>query len=249
LESLERGAHVINVSAGQFTPSGEAHPILADAVRVCIESRVLIVASVGNEGCDCLHVPGALPSVLSVGAMDENNEPLEFSNWGKIYQTQGILAPGENIPVAEVGGGVIHATGTSYATALVSGVASLLLSIQLKKGDLPDPLAIRTALLRSAAGCKQQPTTDCQKLLAGRLNAGGAIHIILREGNAMPGPESSGVDSHTSEPLLENRLLPSLPLKQSLRRKTEITLLGVRQFPVYTPLPAVVVARVLSHRS
>ncbi len=84
---------MINVSGGQFSPSGTAHPILADAVRACAASGVLIVAAAGNQGCDCLHIPGALPSVLAVGAMDAGGNPLPFSNWGDVYESQGILAP------------------------------------------------------------------------------------------------------------------------------------------------------------
>ncbi len=58
LQAVQAGANIINVSGGQFSPSGTAHPILADAVRTCAESGVLIVAAAGNQGCDCLHIPG-----------------------------------------------------------------------------------------------------------------------------------------------------------------------------------------------
>jgi len=30
-------------------------------------------------------IPGGLPSVLTVGAMDNRGDPLEFRNWGEIY--------------------------------------------------------------------------------------------------------------------------------------------------------------------
>ena len=84
-----------STSAGvKFSPSGTAHPILANAVRDCASRGVLIVAAAGNDGCECLHIPGALPSVLAVGAMDSTGGPLRFSNWGTRYLTQGILAPG-----------------------------------------------------------------------------------------------------------------------------------------------------------
>jgi len=153
LQALQAGAHVVNVSGGQFSPSGTAHPILADAVRACAASGVLIVAAAGNQGCDCLHIPGALPSVLAVGAMDARGEPLPFSNWGNVYQSQGILAPGANILVASSTGGTTTSSGTSFATAIVSGTAALLLSLQLKRGQKPDVAAVRQALLTSALGC------------------------------------------------------------------------------------------------
>ena len=67
-EGVAAGAHIINVSAGQLVPDGIAEPELAEAVHACSSAGVLIVAAVGNDGCDCLHVPAALPCVLAVGA-------------------------------------------------------------------------------------------------------------------------------------------------------------------------------------
>jgi len=97
MQAVQEGAHIINISGGELSPSGTAHPLLADAIRDCASRGVLIVGAAGNEGCDCLHIPGALPSVVAVGAMNAGGEALDFSNWGENYQTQGILAPGENI--------------------------------------------------------------------------------------------------------------------------------------------------------
>lgn len=60
-----------------------------------------------------LHVPASFPTVLAVGAMDDQGKPIDFSNWG--YNNQGILAPGENILGAKLGGGTQHLSGTSFA--------------------------------------------------------------------------------------------------------------------------------------
>src|SRR5207247_1268487 len=84
------GAHVVNISGGQFAPSGGAHPLLADAVRSCTSRGILVVAAAGNDGCDCLHLPAALPNVLTVGALDRAGRPLAFSNWGAAYRSHGI---------------------------------------------------------------------------------------------------------------------------------------------------------------
>ncbi|MEX2120218.1 MAG: PatA/PatG family cyanobactin maturation protease [Pirellulales bacterium] len=178
LQVLQAGAKIINISGGQFSPSGTAHPVLTDAVRTCVQNGALIVAAAGNQGCDCLHIPGSLPSVLAVGAMNAQGDPLPFSNWGSAYQAQGILAPGENILVAVPGGRTDTGSGTSFATPIVTGVAALLLSLQLKRGQRPDAAAVREALLRSALGCDFQPTAECERLLAGRLDVNGAVSII-----------------------------------------------------------------------
>src|SRR5262249_25814818 len=36
LQAAQQGVHLINISSGQFAPSGAAHPLLADAVRECV---------------------------------------------------------------------------------------------------------------------------------------------------------------------------------------------------------------------
>jgi hypothetical protein len=179
-QAVQRGAHVINISGGQFSPSGTAHPLLADVIRDCASRGVLIVAATGNDGCACPHVPAALDSVLAVGAMDARGEPLRSSNWGDFYGFHGILAPGAAILGAEAGGDTALGTGTSYATAVVSGAAALLLCLQRKSGRQPSPPLVREALLRSALGCDYQPATDCRRLLAGRLNVTGAVSFLTR---------------------------------------------------------------------
>lgn len=183
------GAHIINVSSGQPSETGEAHPLLAAAVEHCAENGILIVAAAGNDGCACLQVPGALPAVIAVGAMTGDGEPAEFSNWGDRYQSQGILAPGVSVLGAEAGNGTIALTGTSYAAAIVSGVAALLMSLQLKLGEEPDALIVRRALLDSARGCEAQPAADCRQVLAGRLDVRGAVQRLKSRGNAMSGFE------------------------------------------------------------
>ncbi|MCB9937506.1 MAG: S8 family serine peptidase [Planctomycetaceae bacterium] len=178
------GANVINISGGQFSSRGEASPELQAAIAECGED-VLIVAAAGNNGCDCLHVPGALPSVLAVGAMNAEGRPLPFSNWGEAYRDQGILAPGERILGASGDGGVKAQSGTSYSTPIVSGVAGLLLSLQQKLGIVPNAESIRNAILESTHGCDPQTETECERVLAGRLNVSGSLSAVTRGANTM----------------------------------------------------------------
>lgn len=180
-QSVEHGANVINISGGELSPSDEPHPLLANAVRLCAENGVLIVAAVGNDGCECLQVPAAVPSALAVGAMDAQGLPLDFSNWGEAYQTQGILAPGENILGAAPGGDVTVKSGTSYATPIVSAIAALLLCIQQQSGHQPNPHAVRSAILRSALPCYPHEALDCRRYLVGGLNTAGAHALLIGE--------------------------------------------------------------------
>jgi cyanobactin maturation PatA/PatG family protease len=188
-QAVVEGAHIINISGGELTPTGDPDPLLAQAIRTCSESGVLIVAAAGNDGCACLHVPAAVPSVLAVGAMDKTGSVLDFSNWGPAYQEQGILALGQDIKGAVPGGGTARKTGTSFATPVVTGIAALLMSAQLRRGEKRDGAKVRAAILESADSGDLRAEKDRQRMLAGRLNvtaaramlAAGAAAVIAAE--------------------------------------------------------------------
>lgn len=178
-QAVNAGAHIINISGGQLTDEGEAEGWLKRSVQLALENNVLIVAAAGNDGCACLHVPAALPAVLAVGAMDDKGEPIAFSNWGETYQQQGILAPGKDILGAQPGGGTIRLSGTSFAAPFVTGVAALLLSLQIQRGETPDPQKVRAAILHSALPCTPADTTDASRCLAGKINIPGSLEYLF----------------------------------------------------------------------
>lgn len=178
IQAVDKGAHVINISGGELTSSSQPHPLLVNAIQKCKKNNVLLIASVGNDGCQCLQVPASIPSTLAVGAMSAQGKPLDFSNWGKAYQTQGILALGQDILGARPGGGTTTRTGTSFATPIVSGIAGLLLSVQQQQGLKPSASEVRTALLSSANACQPHAALDCRRYLVGTLNVTSALNII-----------------------------------------------------------------------
>ncbi len=180
-QAVNAGAHIINISGGQLTDEGEAEGWLQRSVQLALDNNVLIVAATGNDGCECLHVPASLPAVLAVGAMDEHGKPIAFSNWGESYQNQGILAPGENILGAQPGGGTVQLSGTSFATPLVTGVAALLLSLQIQRGETPNPQKVRDAILKTALPCTPSDTTDVRRCLVGKLNIPGSLEYLFGE--------------------------------------------------------------------
>jgi cyanobactin maturation PatA/PatG family protease len=180
-QAVEQGASVINISGGQLASSAESDQLLANAIRLCQDNNVLIVAAAGNDGCECFHLPAALESVLAVGAMDAQGNPIGFSNWGEPYQNRGILAIGESVLGATVGGGTLARTGTSFATPLVSGVVALLLSIQHQRGQERNPHSVRDAIIRSALPCNQTNGLDSRRCLAGTLNIAGAYTLTTKE--------------------------------------------------------------------
>lgn len=193
-QAVAEGAHIINVSGGQRSPTDEADSMLERALTLCKNNNVLVVAATGNDGCECLHVPAAVSSVLAVGAIGPDGEPLEISNWGQAYRSNGVLAPGQDIVGAAPGGGTASMTGSSFATPVVSGIAALLLSLQAGLGQPLDPTAARAAILHSAVPCEPRASPACCRYLAGTLNIAGALTSI-KEGVATTVTNPDAVDT------------------------------------------------------
>jgi hypothetical protein len=167
--AVARGADIINISAGQFEPSGTSELVLAEAAQRAREAGVIILAAAGNDGCDCLHVPAALPDVIAVGALDRAGMPLGISNWGEGYRGHAVMAPGEAIPTASLPDGIEPRTGTSFASAIASGTAALLLS-EFRKRAIPDAANWVRAGLTSAVEPGAQPLTgEPQRWIGARL--------------------------------------------------------------------------------
>ncbi|HUG92263.1 MAG TPA: PatA/PatG family cyanobactin maturation protease [Planctomycetaceae bacterium] len=212
VRAVNHGARIINISGGQLETTGEPEPALRDALRLCAAEDVLIVAAAGNDGCECLHLPAADPSVLVVGAMDAGGEPLALSNWPESYRDRGLLAPGEAIVGAAPGGGTIALAGTSFAAAIVSGVAALLMSIQRQRGQRVSAHAVRQALLDGAVGCDESPTADCRRLLAGRLSVERALAHIISPTHVTTEAETAmaeHIDSSAQSPVRSSNRLGS----------------------------------------
>jgi cyanobactin maturation PatA/PatG family protease len=210
LQALELGAHLINISAGQLVQQHEPRPVLsqelAAALAQCARRNVLVVAAAGNEGCECLHVPAGVPGVLAAGACGPDGWPLPGSNWGGIYGRQGLLVPALQVPGAQCGGGLVRMSGTSVAAARATGVAALLLSLQLRLGRAPDPLGVRAALLRSARRHGPHAAACGGRNLAGHLDVPQATRLILKGvtmSELQPGaPDACGASANP---------LPTLP--------------------------------------
>lgn len=115
---------VINMSLGGQTPSN----ISQDAVNYARANNVVVVAASGNEEFNSVGFPAAYPTVIAVGATDNRDRRVYFSNYGTALD---LMAPGEYIfttetfPTASSFG---HHDGTSFASPIVAGVAALLLS-------------------------------------------------------------------------------------------------------------------------
>ena len=129
--SFQRNLHpanIINASfgfSGPFLDEPPYGPMLDIIGSINREGRI-VVASAGNEGSLAdRRLPGSAGGVISVGASDIKARSSVFSNFGR---TIDVLAPGENI-FGVVKGETVSLNGTSFATPIVSGLVSLMLSV------------------------------------------------------------------------------------------------------------------------
>lgn len=115
----KQGADVINMSFG----TSDDVP-LREAVRAAQAADIVLVAASGNKGAPGDDYPGKYPEVLTVGATDRNGKVAELSVTGSQVD---LTAPGVDIATTGIyGSGYQQGSGTSQATAVVSGAAALI---------------------------------------------------------------------------------------------------------------------------
>lgn len=114
--------NIINISSGARVDT----PTLRDAVAWAEQRGVLVVSSAGNDGDSTAYFPGVFPTVLCVGALNNTLDGRAvFSNQ---HSGVDLLAPGTNMPTANLSGEAIKVNGTSFSTAWVTGTAASLLA-------------------------------------------------------------------------------------------------------------------------
>lgn len=137
--AIEHNAKIVNMSF-----AGPQDPALAQELQVAREKGILIVAAAGNAGPQSPPLyPGADPNVLAVTATDAHDHLFSGANQGDYIA---VAAPGVNVLVPAPNGHVQYTTGTSVASANVSGVAALLLAEEPSRS----PEDIRDILVRTA---------------------------------------------------------------------------------------------------
>ncbi|HEX7675664.1 MAG TPA: S8 family peptidase [Bdellovibrio sp.] len=157
--AVKMGAKIINYSGGGVEFSQEEH----DAIQEAEKKGILFVAAAGNErsNSDQHHYYPAdykLKNIISVTAIDPSTQVLSSSNYG--VDTVDIAAPGQNILSCLPGNAYGYMTGTSQATAFVTGAAALVMAHKqsfqaedvkkyiLSTGDAQTQLASKTRTSR-----------------------------------------------------------------------------------------------------
>jgi subtilisin len=128
---IGEGVRIMSMSLGLrgYTPAFQS---VIDALRA---ANVLPVIAVGNEGPLTSRSPGNYANVLSIGAIDSNDQVADFSSSQQFDRPvnplcPSVVAPGVDILSCVPGGKYKIMDGTSMATPHIAGLAALLLQAQ-----------------------------------------------------------------------------------------------------------------------
>jgi thermitase len=120
--AVDNGAEVINISL-EFA---EASDDIARAIEYAWGNGALVIAAAGNDGSDSPVYPACYDKTLAVAGLTMEDCLVPLSNYGEWID---VAAPGMNIYSLLPGNSYGYKTGTSFATAHVSGLAAVLFSI------------------------------------------------------------------------------------------------------------------------
>ncbi len=138
--------------------------ICAKAVELAFQRGVITVSAAGNDGDNSwyyIETPGDGTHILTIGAVDSNNNLASFSSRGPTYDGRikpDVVAMGLNNYGADVASGFSSygiGSGTSYATPISAGVAALLLSAYPKLTNIQ----VRN-IIRETAGNASNPNNN-----------------------------------------------------------------------------------------
>jgi subtilisin family serine protease len=138
--AVMQGYDVINMSLSTTKKQfGELLHELADSAYF---RGTILVASAHNMPVE--SYPWRFSSVLSVGSHEEDDPLLYYANPDPPVE---FFARGVDVEVAWLGGETITATGNSFATPCISGIAALVLS----KHPRLTPFQLKTVLYLTSA--------------------------------------------------------------------------------------------------
>jgi serine protease AprX len=188
---------VINLAYGTDGSQDYRVDPLTFAVENAWRKGIVVVAAAGNGGIDAkLSNPAYDPYVLTVGATDTKNTAdlrddsiATFGSRGTKARTVDVVAPGRSIaslrvpsslidqdyPTARSGERLFRGSGTSQASAVVSGAVALML--QARPGLTPD--AVKDLIKRSARAVL--PVTELDKGV-GAINVWDAYQWVVPTG-------------------------------------------------------------------
>jgi serine protease len=167
-ECANAGAKVISMSLGgeEFSQSFD------DACKTLFQDGVLLIAAAGNSGNSAYSYPASYDWVMSVAAVDAEENRAGFSQFNDQVEISG---PGVGVMSTVPGNSYSSYSGTSMATPHVAGVAALVWS------HFPEctPFQIRLALVQSA---KEKENGCNDEYGWGIVQAKAAYDLLLQNG-------------------------------------------------------------------
>jgi subtilisin family serine protease len=137
--AAEKGARIVNMSF-----AGPADPRLREALEKAYKKGMVLIAAAGNAGPRSPPLyPGADKNVIAVTATDVDDALFSGANRGDYVA---VAAPGVDILAPAPEGAYQLTTGTSVATAEVSGVVALL----IERNPSLTPADVRRILVSTA---------------------------------------------------------------------------------------------------
>ncbi|MEE1130953.1 MAG: S8 family serine peptidase, partial [Caryophanon sp.] len=142
--AIEQGADVINLSlGGTYIDEREQH-----AIERALAQNITITAAAGNEAesHNRPNYPASYDGVLSIGAIDEQQQRAFFSTYNNQLS---FVAPGAKLPLIQ-NDTINEINGTSFASPFVAG---LIAALQQYSDAAPDMLqqALKTTATDLAA--------------------------------------------------------------------------------------------------
>jgi len=170
--AVQNKANVLNLSF--VGPKDDA---LHLALQAAAARRVIAVAAAGNNGPTAAPAfPAAYPEVIAVTAVDAKDRRYAEANRGAYIA---VAAPGVDILAPVAKGKHSYLSGTSFATAYVSGVVALLLE---RNRDL-DTNAVLALITAGAEDLG--PAGRDEDFGAGRVNAFASLKAMERMSSDM----------------------------------------------------------------
>jgi subtilisin family serine protease len=117
----------VNVSLGGplfGSACDESFPATSAIIGKLFKARIATVIASGNEGANgTISAPACIGNAIAVGSTTKDDVISRFSNHADLVD---VMAPGESIKAADLGGGLTLASGTSMAAPHVTGTIALL---------------------------------------------------------------------------------------------------------------------------
>ncbi len=200
--AIQNRAQVLSLSlGGRNAVLSFDDDALRAAVERAIDRGIVVIAAAGNGGPGApenqrhsdVTVPGDVPDVIAVGAVDEDLDVAPFSSRGANGQCRAtpiigsptgrcdpnkkpeLVAPGVSILGAGEGGVYLTASGTSQATPFVTAAVALMLEGKARITDRAGVREVKAALVNAADPVAGQRTPHDNAYGYGLLDAAGAV--------------------------------------------------------------------------